>query len=289
MPFHTKLTAQIAMILSVLASFSATQSYAAEQNQIPSQDQVVGKVKDAMLEEVKKNSGNISIKHESYTSSPLSSSKNTDSVHISGLNIEIYDERQSDKKFGTLVQQAYDASSVGQLEASLALYKQALNMDPNNPDILYAMGTIYHKCKDFTKAQECYKKVLETYPMHYKALSNYLALMAEVSPQGSLKELHELEVINDKFSPVLGQIGMVYANQKQYEEAIKYLQKAYQNSPLELIYLYNLAAVYDQSGNPEAAKSTYYQLLEQSKNLNLALPVSEKNIYDRIEVINLLQ
>lgn len=57
-------------------------------------------------------------------------------------------------------------ASKGEFEKSIALYEEAHKKRPFDVLILYSMGNVYYDHKDYTKAAECYFKVLAQNPFH---------------------------------------------------------------------------------------------------------------------------
>jgi len=183
-----------------------------------------------------------------------------------------------------LISQGYKASSVGQIEAALTLYKKALGKDIDNENVLFALASLYHKLSQTKEAKIYYKKLLMKNPNYSKALNNYIVLMGEESPGQALMELKEFERINPDFSPVQAQIGMIYARMSDYEQAEKYLVKAISLEPSVLNYRYNLAVIYDSGQKYPEAVSIYKQLLDASINGG-NLPQSYHTIKSRMQYL----
>jgi len=200
------------------------------------------------------------------------------------FSIKVSDQQQPQASFTDIVYKGYQAALVGQYEASIYLYKKALAYDPDNINILYTLGTLYHKLKQLKEANYYYKLVLAAKPSHKKALNNFISVIGEESPNEALKELLHLAEINPNYSPVLAQIGMIYAKQEKYEDAEKYLRKSIIISPNEIIYKYNLAVMYDKLGKYKGARKLYQDVLEASYS-NTLLPQSYQSIRERLSYL----
>lgn len=181
----------------------------------------------------------------------------------------------------SLIHTAYHASTSGQVEAALTIYKVALKQDEQNQNILYALASIYHRLSQFTEAKLYYQKLLTINPDYTKALNNYLLLLSEESPMDALTELKKMEVDNPEYSPVVAQIGMIYARIGEYDLAEKNLKKALILSPEVLNFRYNLAVVYDQMKRYKEAATLYQQLLDM-ESAGQSLPQSKEAIRDRL-------
>jgi tetratricopeptide (TPR) repeat protein len=196
------------------------------------------------------------------------------------LNINIKDGREGGELID-IVSNAYNAAKIGQFESSIYLYKKALAIEPNNSNTLFALGSLYQKLKQYNDAKEYYKKVLTIDPEYKKALHNYILMMSEDINEESISSLLELEQANPEYSPVLAQIGMVYAKLNMLDKAETYLKKAITYSPEISSYRYNLAVVYDRLGRVPEAKMMYKQLLEMDIN-GVASVSNKEQIQNRL-------
>ncbi|MFI4984171.1 MAG: tetratricopeptide repeat protein [Rickettsiales bacterium] len=184
----------------------------------------------------------------------------------------------------TLIHTAYRASTVGQSEAALTIYKEALKKDDHNQNVLFALASIYHRLQQFTEAKLYYKKLLTINPDYSKALNNYLLLLSEENPMDSLTELKKMEADNPDYSPIIAQIGMIYAHIGEFDLAEKNLKKALMLSPEVVNYRYNLAVIYDQMKRYKEAAILYQQLLDMD-SAGQSLPQSKEAIRDRLNSI----
>lgn len=57
-------------------------------------------------------------------------------------------------------------------QKAIAAYQQALNISPQNADVLVDMGIMYREEKNFEKALECFRKASQINPGHINALFN---------------------------------------------------------------------------------------------------------------------
>jgi tetratricopeptide (TPR) repeat protein len=190
-------------------------------------------------------------------------------------------QKKNSLDLGKLINDAYNASLVGQTEASLNLYQQALQAEPNNQNILYAIGTLYHNLHQLDQAKVYYKKILSLDPNHSKAMSNFISVIAEEAPERALGQLQELARQNPNFSPVQAQIGMIYAKQNDLVTAEQYLRRASALSPEVMMYRYNLAVLYERMHLKEEAVRIYKQVLEASYQ-GYNIPVGANVIKERI-------
>ncbi len=201
-----------------------------------------------------------------------------------GAELKVQSVTKSDT-LESLASDAYDLAVAGYYESAIVLYKKALTIK-KDANILYSLGVVYHKLRDYDSAGEFYRQALLQDPTHHMGLSNYLAIMAIQDPDYALKELLELEHVNPDFAPVLGQIGLIYAKKYQYEQAEIYMKKAITKDPNELQYIYNLAVMYDKYGYIMKARHLYSEIVRRTTIENRGAPVNVENIRDRIYVID---
>lgn len=221
---------------------------------------------------------NIVIKYDSPKKSLPKSLNEAGSFANFDLKIQTLD---GNTDINSLIHTAYRASTSGQSEAALTIYKEALKQDEQNQNILFGLASIYHKLGQFTEAKLYYKKLLTMNPDYSKALNNYLLLLSEESPMEALNELKKMETENPDYSPIIAQIGMIYARMGEYDLAEKYLRKALLLSPEVVNYRYNLAVIYDQMKRYKEAVNLYQQLIDM-ESTGHALPQSREAIRDRL-------
>lgn len=209
---------------------------------------------------------------------------NEGSLSNTNLNIRIDNPTKRDIPASEIMNEAYNSALAGHYESAILLFKKALILEPNNIDILYSLGIMYHKLKQLSEAKYYYKEVLKVNPTQQKALHNFLAVLAEESPQEGLKELLQLKNVNPNYSPVLAQIGMVYAKQGDYSKAENYLRKAIIFSPQEALYKYNLAVMYDKHKKYKLAIKLYQEVIQAGDN-GKELPQSIKIIKQRVNFL----
>jgi len=217
--------------------------------------QIKNSIKAVDLEEISQDP--VEIRYE-LPSTSLTSTIG-DVANPSKFNLTLSNRKNLQDNLSEIKNKAYKAALGGQIEAAIQLYKQALSVEPNNTNTIFALGSLYHHMHQVDDAKKMYKKVLEVDPSHAKAINNYIALMSEDSPNIALKELRELEQSNPEYAPVLAQIGMIYAKLQRYQEGEIYLRRAIAAAPEIINYRFNLAVLYDKAGAYDAAVKLYRQ------------------------------
>ncbi len=69
-------------------------------------------------------------------------------------------------KFGII----YPAAALGNWEQVITHYNKILEIDPENSTANYRMGLIFYERKDYNKALDYFKKVVNLYPFDYDSL-----------------------------------------------------------------------------------------------------------------------
>ena len=251
----------------------------AKPTKILTNDELLEKIKLSIKPvKIKETEKDISIQ---YGMPHLNLDKGNASTYGKKLNLSVSDDLNETTEFNTVVSDAYKAALVGQIEASIVLYKKALEMQPDSLNVMYAIATLYHKLNQFSEAKQLYTMILSIDSTYQNALNNYLVVLAEESPTKALAEFKQLEKVNPSFSPVQAQIGMVYAKLSEYEIATEYLKRAVMLSPEVFNYRYNLAVLFDKMGRYQDAIILYKQLLAY-ENTGETLPASAEYLRSRV-------
>lgn len=199
-----------------------------------------------------------------------------------GLRIAV---SETNTQLARTLEMGYDALLSGQITGAISLYKRVLEQEPENTQALFGLATSYHRGGQLEEAREVYIQLLSHDPNNWPAMNNFLVLAGEEAPEDALRELKKLEQINPEFSPIAAQIGMIYVQQGELEDGIKYLTRAVILSPDNLSYRYNLAVVLDHVGYKKQAARLYRQLLEANTK-GQELPESRQTIQERLAYIS---
>lgn len=127
----------------------------------------------------------------------------------------------------------YDSKN---LEASLEEYLKALEILPENTDILFNIGGIYQKLNRFDEAIGFFSAIIEISPQDNEAKKQL-----DASMNGYLNELKKQASYNQEDSGIWSQIAMVSSRLKLHRETIDSAQKALSINP-NLPYVYSALA-----------------------------------------------
>ena len=203
----------------------------------------------------------------------------------SGMKMSMGSKSGSSFNIKKKIDSAYKALMAGQVSASIALYKEALDKQPDNKDALFGLATAYHRNMQYSQARDIYIDVLKADPNNKEVLNNFLVLVADESPEDAILELQKLERVNSEFSPIPAQIAMIYLKIGQAEKAERYLRRAVILSPDNVTYKYNLAITSDRLKKYDNAARLYKQILEDIDN-GAVISGSKRAIKERLEFLN---
>lgn len=133
----------------------------------------------------------------------------------------------------------------GNLDMAIDVYKKAIEMSPENVELLSTLGLLYLQGGDFQKAFEALGNSMTFDPMNNKA----------ILAAGSMLQLHgDFDVALTKYriaaqqtpesGPLWNNIGMCFYGKKKYVAAISCLKRANYFSPFDWKILYNLGLVH---------------------------------------------
>ena len=171
----------------------------------------------------------------------------------------------SNKEVEAFAKKAAKALESGLYETSLKLYLQALELDASNIDLLFNVGSLYHKLNNAQEAQKYYEKVLSFNNQHANTLVNYLALQAEKSPIQAMHKLHVIQNMNPSSPLLQAQLAMVYVKLGLHKKAKECFIKSLSLSPYSIIIRYNYATLLHNMGDLDNALEEYNILLSQMK------------------------
>jgi len=125
-----------------------------------------------------------------------------------------------------LYQYAFFLSTMGKHSEAMIVSRQAVELDPLSPVVLYRAGRVYFQARDCPSAGKLFGRILELNP-------------------------------NDPLG--LYGLGLVYEAQGRFDEAIRYFQKQNLQQGLEL------AAAYAEEGNKEEARRRLAVAMDRGK------------------------
>jgi Flp pilus assembly protein TadD len=115
----------------------------------------------------------------------------------------------------------------GQLEAAIAEYRLALRLDPDNVNVHNSLGICLAQGEDPDGARCAFETAQRLDPGEAMAVYNLGVLcLLEKNPAAALEQFRQAYAMETKIFEIPFQIGKLLSEQKAYNEAIPYLEKA---------------------------------------------------------------
>lgn len=182
---------------------------------------------------------------------------------------------------------AYAALMRGSYQTALSLYEKVLAEEAGHIQAMLGRATVLHKLRRTEEAKAAYEAVLTRNPRHKDALTNLLALIGEADPKAAESDLLALYKKAPRFSPVVAQLALLYAQEGQMKRAVHYLEEAVRLSPSSLPYRYNLAILLDRMGEKRDALRIYRYVLRDLPTAKVgAIPASKDEILARVSFLS---
>jgi Tfp pilus assembly protein PilF len=147
---------------------------------------------------------------------------------------------------------------------------------------LFELAVFYQRSKDFVKAFEMYRKVLEQDPLNAAAYNNMGLLHQEMGNNSdAIRAFRNAILIDENYDKAHNNLGSVLMNAGQDSEALREVNRALQLNPKNAEAMINLAVLTKRSGNVEQAKIHYLRALQINPtnavaHYNLALLFEEQ-------------
>jgi len=175
----------------------------------------------------------------------------------------------------------------GQIEAAINFYKRALKQNPNNSYSLFGLASAYQKLGQYRQAKPIYLKLLEVFPGNEQVIANLLSIITEETPYDSVPLLQAMAERHPNSAFINAQASVAFNNIGDYNNGIKYLNRAIKLDRGNVQYQYNLAVLYDRMGRNDDAIRMYNEIIRSAKydkQLGYSVPVSR--LRERVKVLN---
>jgi len=162
----------------------------------------------------------------------------------------------------------YLLMQAGQLEEAFGNINETLVYLPNNLELLYARALVASELKRLPIAEKDFKHIIAAKPDHANALNAYGYTLADQTERfAEAKELIAKAIeLRPNDAHILDSMGWVLYRLKDFDGALKYLQKAYDASP-EVEIAAHLGEVLWESGQKDKASKLWSKTFsEDDKN-----------------------
>jgi len=161
------------------------------------------------------------------------------------VNFEKYLKYTKEPPYEVLMNIGISTYFAGYEEKALERFTKLLNVNPNDPLVMYYQSLCHKKMKNFEKSQELMEWAIEA------SIPNYVAEM-----------YHHL--------------GQIYGQQRMFKESLVALEKSYELNSSKSEVLFEIATTYEEYNSNKTLALNYYRVYlkeagERGKNINYAL------------------
>jgi len=140
---------------------------------------------------------------------------------------------------------------------------KALNLAPDNIQIIGTMGMIYDSMKDYVMTDSLYQRALEIDSLDVLISNNYAYSLSErgVELDKALKMAEFAVEMQPKNSSYLDTIGWVHFKLGNFDKALKFIEQAIEEDNENATLYDHLADIYVKMNNKEKAIEFYKKAL----------------------------
>jgi tetratricopeptide (TPR) repeat protein len=157
------------------------------------------------------------------------------------------------KQFTQWIEKSYDLIVADRARESLHFLKSAAKQDPGNTDLALLLAEVYFQAKDYSRALECLRPILESKPDNFEA--TFLSGLI----QQRTGDLHDAQFrleraigLKKDSSAAHATLGSLLAGIGNNKQALKHLSKALKLKPSAAVH-FLLGSVYYTNGEHKRA------------------------------------
>ncbi len=171
-----------------------------------------------------------------------------------------------------LVAKGNDLLLKGDAKAALAVYREALELEPNNAKMHYNLGLALEKLGSREEEERELEKTVELDPNLDEARNQLgILLMADGKVSEAEREFKAAILINPTYAEADNNLGTLYGRQGKSSEAATLFRQAIQNNPQYAQAYVNLGVTLASEGKYTEAKQQLEQALRVEPNNSTAL------------------
>jgi tetratricopeptide (TPR) repeat protein len=194
-------------------------------------------------------------------------SLNNSKLDVKIVNVDNFEHEIKEKE-----NVAYNAALIGQYEVAIQLYKDILKDDPENSYVKFSLAVAYQNLNQYSQAKTIYNELLSANPDNKQdIISNLLSILVDESPKEAVYFLTRLATQNPSSPYIMAQLALAYEKIGDFDGAIRFLKQSIRLDSQNILYIFNLAVLYDKSNQKIKAIETYQKVLRNySDNIGLA-------------------
>lgn len=170
---------------------------------------------------------------------------------------------QVGQTFEDVTHDAFLAIQKGHYEAADILYRKALKLDPENADILFAIGYTNQKLGKNQIAKKFYREVLQNDQYYVRAFKNFFTIISTEDPVHAITKLQEMAKVNPFHPVIIAELSHVYHRVGNSQLALKYILKALELEPHNGEHHCDAGILYEEMKDYETAKYYYSESLKR--------------------------
>lgn len=162
---------------------------------------------------------------------------------------------------------------LGRTPEAITEFEIAAKADPHAPNVQFGLGYLYWKMRQYDEAARAFEAELVGDPANSQALAYFGDVeMKRNEPEKALSVLQKSLQLRDDLQIVHLDLGVIFTEQKHYQEALAALLRAQKLDPAQPEVHYRLGRLYQAMGNVDAAKEEFarVQQLHQKEEDSVA-------------------
>ncbi len=178
------------------------------------------------------------------------------------------------------------ALSLGRYAAAMEMFEKLYKKNHKDPRILMGLAVAQQGAGFNESAATTYEDLLKVEPNNADAIVNLMGIMKTQYPSVTLKKLQELRAKYPMNPGIPAQMGLLNGEQKNYDDAMRYLEIAASMQPNNPSHVYNMAIVADKMGDASKAVKLYEQALQMDASYGSEVNnLPREQIYDRLAIL----
>lgn len=150
---------------------------------------------------------------------------------------------------------------------AIRLWEKALEVNPEEVEILYSLGLIHFELKKYDQAIDYLERLLELSPGHYKALLIIGTAYIKMRKFDRAEEYIQKSIeINPKQKLAYLNLGAIYSVQKKYDLGIATFEKVLKLYPNEPRAYLGMGKIYALKGDTDRANDYFRKVIELDPN-----------------------
>ena len=171
-------------------------------------------------------------------------------------------------------------------ELATQLYTQLLSSDPENKELLFALGNLYERSGNNREAIPVYKKIVALDGQNVNALNSLGSIYRRLGKYNeSIAVLEQAVIADEKDMQSFYNLGFTYRSMEKYDYAIKSFKIVIESKPDDVLAYNHLGAIYAIKNEQKKAISTFLMGLTIDPNH----PVLHLNLAKSYEAIGNVQ